>query len=281
MAVFDDRRCSLGEGLLWHPERQQIFWIDILGKRLCSCHQGRALEWQFDEYISAAGWIDHDRLLLASETQLLSFDLTHYEQTTLCHLEADTPLNRSNDGRADPWGGFWIGTMSKKHVKEAGAIYRYFRGKITKIHGGISIPNSICFSPDRKTMYFADTLTQKIQMQALDHEGWPKGPPKVFVNLTQENFYPDGSVIDSSGCLWNAQWAASRVAQYSPDGRFIKAHSFPASQISCPAFGGGDLKTLFATSARKWLTAPSTDDGKTFALSTSDTGVYENQVKIF
>jgi len=111
--VFDDRACVLGEGPLWHPERQQLFWFDIMAGHLLTKVDGEAQSWAFDELVSAAGWIDHDRLLIASETALYSFDLTTEEQEYIQPLEIGNTVTRSNDGRADPWGGFWIGTMGK------------------------------------------------------------------------------------------------------------------------------------------------------------------------
>ena len=109
MAVFDDRRCELGEGPLWHPGRNQLFWFDILGKRLLTRTDGGARDWQFPDLVSAAGWVDDRSLLIASESALFRFDLDSGARSDLCALEADRPDTRSNDGRADPQGGFWIG----------------------------------------------------------------------------------------------------------------------------------------------------------------------------
>jgi len=100
--IYDDTICQLGEGAFWHPIREQFFWFDILGKRLHT----KGKHWQFDDYVSAAGWIDRDHILIASSKAL---------------LEADIPANRSNDGRADPQGGFWIGTMGLNAEPAAGA----------------------------------------------------------------------------------------------------------------------------------------------------------------
>ena len=111
--VFDATPCELGEGPLWHLERNQLFWFDIIGMRLHAREGDETRTWQFGEHVSAAGWIDRDRLLIASETALFSFDLGTGRHETVCPLEADEPRTRSNDGRADPWGGFWIGTMGK------------------------------------------------------------------------------------------------------------------------------------------------------------------------
>ncbi|MBY0395033.1 MAG: SMP-30/gluconolactonase/LRE family protein, partial [Thermoleophilia bacterium] len=108
--TYDDRPCELGEGPLWHPGREQLFWFDILGRKLLSRTAAGPLSWSFGECVSAAGWIDRDRLLVASETALSVFDLTRGTSDRVVPLVADRPDLRSNDGRADPWGGFWIGT---------------------------------------------------------------------------------------------------------------------------------------------------------------------------
>ncbi|HSF92689.1 MAG TPA: SMP-30/gluconolactonase/LRE family protein, partial [Paracoccaceae bacterium] len=131
--VFDPRLCTLGEGPLWHPERNQLFWFDILGKRLLSRDETGPLTWQFDEHVSAAGWVDRDTLLIASETALFRFTLSSGVREDIVALEADNPQTRSNDGRADPWGGFWIGTMGNSAQPDAGAIYRFYKGGVTKL----------------------------------------------------------------------------------------------------------------------------------------------------
>jgi len=135
-SVFDDRRCELGEGPLWHPGRKQLFWFDILGKRLLTRTDDGARDWQFSELVSAAGWVDDENLLIASETALFRFDLDSGARSEVCALEADQPNTRSNDGRADPQGGFWIGTMGKTAEPGAGAIYRWFRGELRRLFPG-------------------------------------------------------------------------------------------------------------------------------------------------
>ncbi|MBT5679357.1 MAG: SMP-30/gluconolactonase/LRE family protein, partial [Marinovum sp.] len=165
VTIFSDTKCKLGEGPLWHPERQQLFWFDILAKRLITRLGDTEHYWQFDEHVSAAGWIDHDRLLIASETRLFSFNLVTQVQQTVVALEAKDLRTRSNDGRADPWGGFWIGTMGKQAEAGLGVIYRYYQGMLRPLYRAISISNAICFSPNRKYAYFADTATQTILRQ--------------------------------------------------------------------------------------------------------------------
>ena len=270
--VFDDQQCVLGEGPLWHPVRGELFWFDILSKKLMSKTQ----DWAFEEFVSAAGWIDEDRLLIASETALFAFDLRDGSRVHVIDLDAENPVTRSNDGRADPQGGFWIGTMGKAAEPKAGAIYRYYRGELRKLFGNITISNSICFAPSGDRVYFTDTRLGKIMTMPLDTDGWPTGAPAVFVDLTGEGLNPDGSVVDAKGCLWNAQWGASRLARYAPDGTFLSAVEIPAKQASCPAFGGADLRTLFVTSAADGLDGA--DEGKTFAVQLDVQGQAEHQV---
>lgn len=272
ITIFDPRQCALGEGPLWHPERQQLFWFDILGKKLLS----EGAEWTFAEHVSAAGWIDRDTLLVASETALLRFDLTTGQSDPVASLEADDPRTRSNDGRADPWGGFWIGTMGKKLEQGLGAIYRFYRGEVRQLFAPITVSNAICFAPDRRHAYFTDTPTRKVMRQMLDAQGWPDGPAEVLIDLSEEKLHPDGAVVDSDGCLWIAQWGAGRVARYDADGRFLSAIPCPASQTTCPAFGGADLRRLFVTSAADGVTEA--QGGQTFMVDTEVAGQAEHRV---
>ena len=270
--IFDDKQCKLGEGPLWHPTRRELFWFDILGKTLHS----KAQSWHFDEYASAAGWVDDTSLLIATQTSLRHLDLTTGEHRVVAPLEEDNPITRSNDGRADPQGGFWIGTMGINAEPDAGAIYRYYKGELRRLFAPITISNAICFGPDGKTAYFTDTPTQKIMRVALDADGWPDGAPELHIDLSGTDFRPDGAVVDAAGNLWNAQWGASRVAGYTPAGDFIESFGFAAQQTSCPAFGGDDMRTLYCTSAAIGLKGP--DEGKTFVTDTTYKGQAEHRV---
>ncbi|WP_299920657.1 SMP-30/gluconolactonase/LRE family protein [uncultured Pelagimonas sp.] len=276
--VLSKTSCTLGEGPLWHPGRQSLFWFDILGHRLFEHTGSDQREWTFDRAVSAAGWIDNTRLLIASERDLFVFDVESATQTHVVDLEADNPLTRSNDGRADPKGGFWIGTMGYECEPGAGAIYRYYKGELRKLFDGISITNAICFSPDARYAYFTDTATKMIKRVVLDESGWPAGDAEPWLDLTSEGLNPDGAVVDAAGNFWNAQWGASRVACYSPEGAFIEAVEFPALQISCPSFGGPDLETLFATSAATGLGDEDPLRGQTFVKQVSARGQAEHQV---
>ncbi len=283
--VHDSRICSLGEGVLWHPLRKQLFWFDINNRKLLSQKNGKTLEWQFDRYVSAAGWIDEKSLLIATDSNLISFTLNNSNQVEICPLEDDKPLTRSNDGRADPWGGFWIGTMGKKAELNTGSIYRFYHGEVRQLVSALTIPNAICFSPDKHFAYYTDTKQRKIWRQTLHVDtGWPEGNAVLYLDLNDESLNPDGAVIDENGNLWNAQWGASRVACYSPEGNLIDSIEVGASQPSCPGFGGHELNELFITTATENLDFKAlmtqSDSGKTFVCRTIIKGQEEHQVKL-
>lgn len=275
--IYDTRACELGEGPLWHPIREQLFWFDTLNRTLHSQTQS----WGFSGYVSAAGWIDRDTLLLAGETGLVRFDLTSGTEQLVA--AAGTAGTRSNDGRADRQGGFWFGTMGKKAEKGAGAIWRWHKGELRQLFKGLSIPNAICFTLDGKAAHFSDTETGQVMKVALDAAGWPKGEPEVWLDLARAGLNPDGAVIDAEGRFWNAQWGAGRVACYAPDGAFLQAVDVPgAHQTSCPAFGGADFSTLFVTTALENMDAEARErhpaSGQTFAFPGVAKGVPEPQV---
>lgn len=280
ISVLDPRRCLLGEGPMWHPQRQQPFWFDIMGRRLLSLDDGQAMDWQFDEYVSAAGWVDDDRLLVASQSVLTLFDLRDGIGGQSWPLEANNPLTRSNDGRADPMGGFWIGTMAiEKPRGRQGAIYRFYRGEIRRLYDRIGVSNAICFAPDGRVAYFTDTDTALIMRQKLDAEGWPSGVPQVILDLSQEHLRPDGAVVDSEGRLWNAQFGSARVVCYDPDGSQRQVVDLPASKTTCPAFIGPALDRMMVTTAGEGLEGEG--DGLTYVVDgLGVTGQAEHQVRL-
>ncbi len=279
ISIFNDQKCVLGEGPLWHPEAGHLFWFDILRKKIFQTVNGVISQHKFHEYVSAAGWIDQKTLIIASETFLSTFNFVTGQKEHLAKLENDNPRTRSNDGRADPHGGFWIGTMAKDASKGQGAIYRYYGGELRQLFAPITISNSICFSVDGLHAYFADTVTHKIMKWPLNEKnGWPVGEPYTFIDLSTEGLFPDGSIVDELGYLWNAQWGAGRVARYSPSGTYVDDIAFPASQITCPAFGGEEMKTLFVTSASLNLKEP--EAGRTFTIETEFRGQKEHSIRL-
>lgn len=280
--VYDARPCQLGEGVFWHPVRNQLFWFDILGQSLLSLEKGEERLWRFPELVSAAGWVERDILLIAGERDLFLLDIETEEMQALVELESGNRATRSNDGRADPQGGFWISTMGKAAETGAGAIYRYAEGELRKLYGGLTIPNAITFTPDGRTAQFADTRAHKVMRVALDAAGWPVGEPSTFLDLSAEGLNPDGATMDAEGLTWIAEWGAARVAAYGPDGRRVRTVAIDAPHTSCPAFGPDG--TLYCTTARQGLDsaalAASPLSGQTFAVAGVARGRAEHQVRL-
>lgn len=280
-SVFDDRCCQLGEGALWHPRRQQLFWFDILENRLHSRQRGEAISWSFDEAVSAAGWISKTELLIASESMLFRFDLVTAERVPVHSLEANNPATRSNDGRADPWGGFWISTMGWQGEVGAGSLYRYYQGVLKKLVSDLSIPNAICFAPDASCAYWADTAEGQLWRQPLDPvHGWPTGNKQGVIDFAAQGLNPDGAIVDARGDIWSAQWGAGRVVRYSPEGREQQVITLPTPQTTCPALGGEALDTLYVTTAAQGLEADDGLGGRVFQYPVGIRGQAEHQVRL-
>ncbi len=285
--VVADVRCQLGERPLWHPDRNRLLWFDIRGQTIFEADtDGSALRtFGFGEPVSAAGLIDETTVAIASASGLHRLNLDSGERTLLAPLEADNPATRTNDGRVDPRGAFWIGTMGEPLKEGIGALYRFSEGKFSRLRTGLTAPNCLAFSPDGTRAYFSDTFDHRILVYKLDPEtGAPVAEAELFLDLSHEGLYPDGAVVDAEGCLWNAQWGAGRVARYRPDGQFDCAIELPVSQPTCPAFGGAERRTLFITTAWTGLSASERAGqplaGAVFAVDVDIEGIPEHRLVI-
>ncbi|GLQ09417.1 gluconolactonase [Devosia yakushimensis] len=254
-----DSQCALGEGPIWHPGRQQLFFFDINEQTLFAVTAAGEIadSWLFNEIVAAAAIIDDHTLALATETGLKQFDLATGGMNRINEIEAGNALTRTNDSRVHPSGAFWIGTMTKgEQETPIGSVYHYRAGTLTTLKSGIKIPNATCFSPDGTIAYWSDTPTKQIMQCPTDPAtGLPNGEWTLFADVSNHRGYPDGAVVDSQGYLWNARWGGSCVVRHAPDGSVDCIIEVPVSQVTCPAFGGPDLKTLFITTANKNLSA--------------------------
>ena len=284
--LFIDSHCQLGEGPFWNHLRGQLFWFDINGKTLFAADSAGTIvnRWNFDRMPSAAGIVDEDTLIVAAQGAILELDLITSETRIVAPLEPELPGNRSNDGRGGPAGGLWIGTMARDEVLYSGSVYQYRDGELKKLFGDIRIPNATCFSPDGRTVYFTDTPNKIILARSIDpSSGEPTGFWRVFADTSKDPGAPDGAVVDSEGYLWSARWGGSRVIRYTPDGRVDREVRLPVSQVTCPAFGGPDLKTLYITSAAKNLSpealAKEPHAGGVFAIQLDVAGQRETLIR--
>lgn len=248
--VYDDRVCACGEGPIWHPLRHQLYWVDVTNHKILTRKKEVTSEIQFSEFVTALAWIDENHLLAATETSLKVLNLSTHTTTELCPLEADVSETRSNDGRTDPWGGFWISTMGKHAEEGLGTIYRYYDGSLTVIAQGLTIPNAICFDKQRLRAYFADTKTQKLYRIELEKiSGTPISVPVLFKDFLPNNQAIDGAVTDIDGNIWMGVWDGKSILCLSPKGHIIRQVPTNADRPTCPAFGGADHSDLFVTTA--------------------------------
>lgn len=254
---ISDCGCQLGEGIFWEPNRRRIFWFDIPKKQMCSCAPDGSEFQQTDlpRRISAAAADRNGNFVAAADN---GFGLFAPEQNRFLQwqeVEADKPENRTNDGRADPHGAFWFGTMEPEEQHPFGAIYRVSEdGKPRRMISDIIVPNAIAFSPEGDVMYWTDSPKQIIWRCALSPDG-EMTERRVFVSLQGRSAFPDGAIVDAEGFLWNAEWDGWRVVRYSPDGVEDRVVEMPVARPTCPAFGGDDLSVLYVSSAREGLSS--------------------------
>jgi sugar lactone lactonase YvrE len=173
--------------------------------------------------------------------------------------------------------------MGKSAERDAGSIWRFWKGELRQLFSPITISNAISFTPDRRFAHFADTARNTIWRVALnDQTGWPVGEPEVYLDLTPQGLFPDGAVCDAQGNLWVAEWGAARVSAYDPTGICLRSLLVGGRHTSCPAFGGAEFETLYVTTARQGLSeiilAKEPDNGCTFALNAGARGVPEYPV---
>jgi L-arabinonolactonase len=255
MELVVDGKHVLGEGIIWDDRGERLFWTDIERSELWALQiregaAGDLQRWPLPERLcSMALTGDDGRLLLGLASGLAFLDLHSGEATHLCAVEPDIPTTRLNDGRVDRQGRFVFGMFNQaddpKHP--IGGFYRLNHDlSVERLPlGGVAIANSICFSPDGGTMYYADSATGEIR--CCDYDTVTN--LRTFVAAGVAPGDPDGSTIDAEGCLWSTRWGAGQVVRFAPDGRIERVIELAAPQPTCPAFGGAGLDTLYVTSA--------------------------------
>jgi sugar lactone lactonase len=285
VTTLSQTRCELGEGPVFDPARQTLFWFDIIGRKRHALHMPGRSETSLDlpEMASAMAVVDARHDLILTETGLYVLDTATGVLSLHVAVEANDPATRSNDARVHPSGAFWFGTMGKEAENGAGAIYRYYRGSVAAIFEAISIPNAICFSPDGRTGYFTDTATAKLMKVAVDPaDGSPAAEPEIFFDHSGGKGGLDGAIVDADGNLWNTRWGASALDCYTPDGKKLLTIDIPAKQVSCPAFVGDGL--IAVTSALQGMDAGQRErdpkGGNTFLVRTLVRPKYEPNVAL-
>lgn len=253
----------LGEGLLWHGGRW--WWTDIEAATLNAWQPGAEspLSCRLPDRAGSFAHCRSGRVLLGLAKRLALATLNDrfeiVQLLTLAPVDAAESRTRINDGRTDRHGNFVFGTMNeagdRQPTSTIASFYQYsMRHGLRRLAlPAVAIANSLCFSLDGRTMYFCDTLTQRIQQCDYDAETAQVERIRPFTQMDLATAWPDGSVIDAQGCLWNAQWGAGRVVRYDPEGRLMLVAQAPAAHSTCPALGGPGLDELMITTARTGL----------------------------
>ncbi len=279
---------ELGEGVIWDHGASKVWWTDIQQSKLYRYDpQSKELEqWDTPERLCCFAPRANRRnqwsteLVVAFESGFAFYTPATGELQWIETLEKNNPGTRLNDGGTDRQGRLWAGSMveDSEQATEKGYLYCLNHDlSVTKTIGGLSIPNSLCWSPDGKTMYHTDTPTRQIKQYDYDCQHGRFSAPRIFTT-TNKGCYPDGSTVDAQGFLWNAQWGSNTVVRYSADGNQDLVVDVPASQPSCVAFGGKDLNLLLVTSAWQDLDTRHADPeaGNLFIYETEYQGLIES-----
>ncbi len=252
------RRDVLGECPLWDDRAQALWWVDIKAMQLHRHGMDDPSEktWHFDEPVGSFAFTHDATLLLAMKGAVHRFDPATGARTEFARADGEPATNRFNDGRCDRAGRFWAGTMSEGPRDPVGSLYRIDPdGRCTRRFDQVFVPNSLAFSPDDRTMFFSDTHRHLIWTCDYDLATGHAGERRIFSDLRDRQGRPDGSAIDADGCLWNCEYGGGRVIRYTPAGVVDQVVTLPVANVTCCAFGGGDLRTLYITTATQRLTA--------------------------
>ena len=252
-----------GEGLVWHAAENALYWTDInrfLIHRFDAA-TGAVKSWFFDEPVVSLGLTDRPGLLVAAlGSRIVLWRPADDTRADFATPEKKVPRSRLNDGRPGPDGCFWVGSMFNNVGPDGGDIpitdgslgtlYRVDSGgRAVVFKDKVGISNTICWSPDRRHFYFADTLRNELCVWNYDEAKGAIANERPFFNGFERGG-PDGSSIDSEGYLWNARYGGGCVVRLTPDGKIDRVVDLPVGNITNCAFGGTDLKTLYITTAQ-------------------------------
>jgi sugar lactone lactonase YvrE len=220
---------------------------------------GKGRNWRAPSEVGFLAPVKSGHFIAGAKTGLYDFDPADGSFTLIRTVEPDRPTNRLNDGAVDRSGRLWFGSMDDDETEASGMLYRFHRGSLAPMDSGYVITNGPAFSPDGGTLYHTDTLERRIYAFDLRSDG-SLANKRVFVTIEPGAGYPDGSVVDSEGCLWTGLFGGWSARRYAPDGRLLERVAFPTANITKLAFGGSDLTTVYATTARKGLDAAALAD---------------------
>lgn len=255
-AAFDTPM-QVGECPLWHAEEACLYWVDINGFKVHRLHpaSGAHRAWRMASEPSALAIHAAGGLVVATRQGIVHLDIDNDAVTPMVAAPYDTAVVRFNDGKVDPAGRFWIGTIFEPRTEAAAQMYCLDKGVLKLVwSGGMTVSNGLGFSPDQRTLYHSDTTTHRIDCYDYDVASGAVANPRNFQRFSMDkaNNYggrPDGAAVDSEGAYWCAMFEGARLLRFAPTGELLQEIALP---VRCPtmlAFGGDDLRTLYVTSA--------------------------------
>jgi D-xylonolactonase len=254
--IARDDKDELGEGPLWSPRHNALFWVDILSQALnrYSLSSGTVRRWSLPEKI---GWVierrDRTGFIAGLQSGFVELDLEPFAIRPIVDPEPALPGNRMNDAKADRHGRIWAGTMDAAIRETSGSLYRLDPDfSVRRVDTGYKITNGPAFCPMHNVMYHTDTGPGLVYRFELAADG-ELGERRVWLKFTENMGSPDGMTVDAEGFVWIAHWGGSRVSRFSPDAELERVIQLPASQITSCVFAGQNLERMFVTSAATGL----------------------------
>lgn len=274
------------EGPVWLPEDGALWFVCIKSRRISRFDpaDGSARHWAAPEQVGFLAPVEGDRRFVAGlQSGLSLFDPADGSFNPLHDPEPHMPGNRLNDATVDGHGRLWFGTMDDGEAAPTGRFYRHDSGGTQAVKGPVPITNGPAVSPDGRTLYHVDTLGREIHASPI-HDDGSLGESRLFARIEGADGNPDGPVVDSEGALWVGLYNGWAVRRYAPDGGVLETVRFPVSAITKIAFGGPDLKTAYATTAAKHLSAEARlaepHAGDLFAFEVSVPGLPAGRLKL-
>ena len=289
--LLDECNNSLGEGITYSSNDNFLYWLDIgnlskLHKLDLSLKKKEIFE--LPEIVTATSVRSSDELILATNNGIKLFNTFNKKFESVLDIESQQLLTRSNDGASDSLGRFWFGTMQNNFDKNGksipineniGKLYKVDTNKkISIVEEELGIPNTFVWSPDNKNFYFTDTLNGTILSYDFELESGELSNKKNFA--TFDRGHPDGSTIDTDGCVWNCRWGGSCIVRFTPSGKVDQIIEMPVQNITNCIFGGSDMKTLFITTASNEGKNKNDLDGSLFSINLNYQGIEDNKSKL-
>lgn len=272
-------RTSLGEGPSW--DGQRLHWVDITGRKLHSSTLDGTQATSIDLPQMAGFAVPHASggWLAGFQDGLYRGDLDGHDWQRVWQAPHPTETHRMNDGKTDPQGRVWFGSMTYTERDATSALYRQDAAGVTEQMAGITTSNGLDWSPDQRTFYYTDSLPRVIWAFDFDADSGDITNPRVFAQ-DPEGYLPDGGTIDADGFFWSAKWNGGRIVRYAPDGRIDLVWQIPVANPTSCTFVGPDRSILAVTSAQAIDPARANElDGSILLIPTETTGLPLNLAK--